>query len=238
MSSNLGNLQITSEDIRNLVDLNFAKLVAIDFCRGFIFKKPKHMLSVLLTEIFILGLSLILFLPPILIFMKNSGNLSEDQAELGYLFTILVGLFVLGIVIGNVYLYKQGKRIKSLVRLMDQVDNYNGVIKAIELAERIEAIEGSSKEFKQSESRRKVIESLAITKQSLVNALKVENLIRSHNNLIDSRQVLLSNLDDNLATLMAFDLSDETGEYGRLLNQSLQIGMSVHKEVINLRGKR
>ncbi|AOY80519.1 hypothetical protein BJP36_11930 [Moorena producens JHB] len=238
MSSNLGNLQITSEDIRNLVDLNFAKLVAIDFCRGFIFKKPKHMLSVLLTEIFILGLSLILFLPPILIFLKNSGNLSEDQAELGYLFTILVGLFVLGIVIGNVYLYKQGKRIKSLVRLMDQVDNYNGVIKAIELAERIEAIEVSSTEFKQSESRKKVIDSLAITKQSLVNALQVENLIRSHNNLIDSRQVLLSNLDDNLATLMAFDLSEETGEYGRLLNQSLQIGMSVHKEVINLQGKR
>ncbi|NET83743.1 MAG: hypothetical protein F6J94_18005 [Moorea sp. SIO1F2] len=238
MSSNLGNLEITSEDIRNLVDLNFAKLVAIDFCRGFIFKKPKNMLSILLTEIFILGLSLILFLPPILIFMKNSGNLPEDQAGITGLFTILVGLFVSGIVIGNVYLYKQGKRIKSLVRLMDQVDNYNGVIKAIDLAERIEAIEGSITEFKHSESRRKVIESLAITKQSLVNALQVENLIRSHNNLIDSRQVVLSNLDDNLATLMAFELSDETGEYGRLLNQSLQIGMSVHKEVINLRGKR
>ncbi|EGJ32409.1 MULTISPECIES: hypothetical protein [Moorena] len=238
MSSNLGNLQITSEDIRNLVDLNFAKLVAIDFCRGFIFKKPKHMLSVLLTEIFILGLSLILFLPPILIFMKNSGNLPEDQAGTTGLFSLLVGLFVSGIVIGNVYLYKQGKRIKSLVRLMDQVDNYNGVIKAIELAERIEAIEGSSTELKQSESRKKVIDSLAITKQSLVNALQVENLIRSHDNLIDSRQVLLSNLDDNFATLMAFELSEETGEYGRLLNQSLQIGMSVHKEVINLQGKR
>ncbi|NEO18305.1 MAG: hypothetical protein F6J98_39120 [Moorea sp. SIO4G2] len=238
MSSNLGNLEITSEDIRNLVDLNFAKLVAIDFCRGFIFKKPKNMLSILLTEIFILGLSLILFLPPILIFMKNSGNLPEDQAGITGLFTILVGLFVSGIVIGNVYLYKQGKRIKSLVRLMDQVDNYNGVIKAIDLAERIEAIEGSITEFKHSESRRKVIKSLAITKKSLVNALQVENLIRSHNNLIEGRQALLSNLDDNLATLMAFDLSEETGEYGRLLNQSLQIGMSVHKEVINLRGKR
>ncbi|NEN94659.1 MAG: hypothetical protein F6K50_03675 [Moorea sp. SIO3I7] len=238
MSSNLGNLQITSEDIRNLVDLNFAKLVAIDFCRGFIFKKPKNMLSVLLTEIFILGLSLILFLPPILLFMKNSGNLPEDQAGITGLFTILVGLFVSGIVIGNVYLYKQGKRIKSLVRLMDQVDNYNGVIKAIDLAERIEAIEGSITEFKHSESRIKVIKSLAITKKSLVNALQVENLIRSHKNLLEGRQALLSNLDDNLATLMAFDLSEETGEYGRLLNQSLQIGMSVHKEVINLRGKR
>jgi len=33
---------------------------------------------------------------------------------------------------------------------------------------------------------------------------------------------------------MSFEVSNQANEYGRLLNESLQIGMSVHKEVRKL----
>ena len=51
MQSDLGALQITAQEIEVLVDLSPSNILAIDAYRAFILKRPKQILSVLLTEL-------------------------------------------------------------------------------------------------------------------------------------------------------------------------------------------
>jgi hypothetical protein len=63
-------------------------------------------------------------------------------------------------------------------------------------------------------------------------------ILRENKDFIDRRYELFANIESNLAALMALDVSDRASEYGRLLNEALEIGMSVHKEVRKLQNER
>jgi hypothetical protein len=195
MQSDLGALQITAQEIEDFVDLSPSNTLALDAYRAFILKRPKQILSVLLTELFALGLLL---------------------------------------TFGNVYLWKQCQKVKSLARLMDEVDKYNGVIQAITLVDELELVGNSTTQLNHLSNRQEVVEALKVTKESLISALRVQRILRRHKSFIGSRYELLANLENNLNTLMSFEVSNHASEYGRLLNESLQIGMSVHKEVRKL----
>lgn len=63
-------------------------------------------------------------------------------------------------------------------------------------------------------------------------------MLRENKGLIARRYEVFAYLENNFTSLMALDSSNKAGEYGRLLNESLQIGMSVHKEVRKLQKRR
>jgi hypothetical protein len=117
---------------------------------------------------------------------------------------------------------------------MDEVDKYNGVIQAITLVDELELVGNSTTQLNHLSNRQEVVEALKVTKESLISALRVERILRRHNSFMDSRYELLANIENNLNTLMSFEVSNQASEYGRLLNESLEIGMSVHKEVRKL----
>jgi len=234
MQSDLGALQITAQEIEDFVDLSPSNTLALDAYRAFILKRPKQILSVLLTELFALGLLLTFVMPVSFIALRNLGKLPEDTAGIIRIFTVILGLSVLSILLGNVYLWKQCHKVKSLARLMDEVDKYNGVIQAITLVDELELVGNSTTQLNHLSNRQEVVEALKVTKESLISALRVERILRRHKSFIGGRYELLANLENNLNTLMSFEVSNQASEYGRLLNESLEIGMSVHKEVRKL----
>ena len=238
MPSHLGELKIAADEIEDLVDLTPGNILAIDAYRAFILRKPKQVLSVLLTELFAFGLLLIFVMPVSLIVLRNSGNLPEDATGVTLLLTMILGLCLLGMLIWNVYLWKQAKQMKTLARLLDEVDKYNGVIQAITLIDELESVGNLATEVNYLSSRKEVVEALQVIKESLINALRVERIIRKHEGFVERRYELLANFENNLNTLMSFDVSDRASEYGRLLNESLQIGMSVHKEMRRLQNRK
>jgi hypothetical protein len=117
MPSGLGELKITADEIEDLVDLSPGNILAVDAYRAFILRKPKQVLSVLLTELFAFGLLLIFVAPVSFIVLRNSGNLPEETTGLIWLFVIVLGLCLLGILIWNIYLWKQARQMKSLAKL-------------------------------------------------------------------------------------------------------------------------
>lgn len=238
MHSDLGTLLIQAEEVENLVSLSSLDSLAVDAYRAFILKRPKQILSVLLTELFAFCLLLIFVVPVIFIVLRNAVSLPEDLAGIGRLFSLILGLCLLGLLMGNVYLWNQVKQSKSLARLMDEVDKYNGVIQAIAIIDELELAGNSATQPDRLNNRQEVIEALNVTKESLIGALRVERIIRKHKNFIDARYELLANLEHNLNSLMTFEMSDRASEYGRLLNESLQIGLSVHKEVRKLQNHK
>jgi hypothetical protein len=230
------SLKITQKEIDEIVELNFRNILAIEMYKAVFFRKIKSFLSVLFNEIIALGLMLIFVAPVSLIMLRNSGQLPEDMFSIGWLVILILGLCLLGLVIGNIYVWQQAKQMKSFVKLLDEVDKYNGVIKALALIDELETIEHSTSQLQLNrlKIRKEVIEALKVTRASLMSALRVEKIMRTHKHLRERRYELLSNLENNLNTLLTFEISECASEYSQLLHQSLQIGMSVHHEMRRL----
>jgi len=234
MQADLENLLLTTEELENLVDLDTSTALAIDAYRGFILKNPKQMLSVLLTELFIFILVLIFVMPVSLIVLRNVGALPGNTDGVTKLLTLILSISLLGVLIGNVCFWQQVKQVKSLARLMDKVDKYNHVIQAIALIDELESASRSPSRCNSLSTRKEVIQALSITKETLSSALQAEKLMRKHRKFLSSHHELFANLENNFTNLISFDLSHQVNEYTHLVNESLQIGLSVHKELKKL----
>jgi hypothetical protein len=236
MNSELETLPITEEELENLVELNFVDNLAISIYRSVVIKNYQQTISVLTTEAFIFLVLLILTMPLTLLTIKSLGYLPESSTGVNQLLLTLVAILMVAMVAVNIYLFLRSKKLQSLARLMEEIEKYNRVVKTINLMASIESVSQESEESVVSleENSSEAIAALKITRTSLINALRVEEIIRKHQDFLNRRYELLRNLENNLANLMEFEVSNQTNEYGRLLNDALKIGMSVHKEVKKL----
>lgn len=119
----------------------------------------------------------------------------------------------------------------SLQILINDVERYNAMIKAIDINDQIEAAGNPDVAIKQ---RERVIEALNITKLDLVRALKTERILRENKNFILSNSDLFS---QNLATLTSMQVTEQATEHGRILNEALQIALDVQYEMGRLQNQ-
>ncbi len=122
-------------------------------------------------------------------------------------------------------------RNQDLIHLFDDVDRYNGIIKAIEINDRIE--DAGNPNVKIGD-RAKVIKALQLIREDLVRALKTERILRENKNFVDANSELFAN---NLRTLNALQISDRSSQPGRLLNQALQLAVEVQAEMKKLQDR-
>ncbi|MEG3858164.1 hypothetical protein [Microcoleus sp. herbarium12] len=120
---------------------------------------------------------------------------------------------------------------KHLVNLFDDVDRYNGIIKAIEINDKIE--EAGNAEVKIGD-RPQVIQALQLIREDLVRALKTERILRQNKKFVATNSELFAN---NLRTLNALQISDMASEQGRLLNEALQLAVGVQAEMKKLQDR-
>jgi hypothetical protein len=116
----------------------------------------------------------------------------------------------------------------SLQNLLNDVERYNAVIKAIYINDQIE--EAGNPEVGITH-RERVIQALNLTKLDLVRALKTERILRENKNFILSNADLFAS---NLAALTAIQVTEQATEHGRLLNEALQIALDVQYEMRRL----
>lgn len=123
----------------------------------------------------------------------------------------------------------QKNRSKLLVNLLDELDKYHAVLNAIHINDQLEAAGTAGTSLS---DRAKVIEGLQLTRDDLVRAFKTERILRENKQLISTNPELFAN---NLRTLQAMQLSsNQASEYGRLLNDALQIAVEVQAEMRKL----
>ncbi|QKQ76010.1 hypothetical protein [Nostoc sp. TCL240-02] len=148
---------------------------------------------------------------------------------------IILGLWVGGFTQTILYLIwkKRSKIVKhnmtnSLQILLNDVERYNTVIRAIHINDQIEEAGNPEVLIKERES---VLAALNLTKADLVRALKTERILRENKSFILSNTELFVN---NLATLTAMQVNEQATEHGRLLNEALQIALDVQHEMKRL----
>ncbi|MGF2036059.1 MAG: hypothetical protein RMZ43_012210 [Nostoc sp. CmiVER01] len=156
-----------------------------------------------------------------------------------WILLIILGLWIGGFTQSILYLIwkSQNKIVKfnmtnSLQILLNDVERYNTVIRAIDINDQIEEAGNPEVLIKERES---VIEALKLTKSDLVRALKTEKILRENKSFILSNTELFVN---NLATLTAMQVNEQATEHGRLLNEALQIALDVQHEMKRLQTQR
>jgi hypothetical protein len=119
----------------------------------------------------------------------------------------------------------------SLEILLNDVDRYNSVIKAIDINDQIEEAGNPGVTLKE---REKVLDALKLTRNDLIRALKTERVLRENKNFIIKNTDLFAN---NLPTLSAMQVSEQATEHGRLLNEALEIALDVQLEMRRLQSQ-
>lgn len=237
MTVNLDELFIPQESLESLVDGNIITNISIDIYRGFILKNSRKIISVLMTGFFVFIVVLILVLPLTLILMKSSGSIPQEINEINQLLVILLGVCLGLMLLINIYLWQQSQKIKSLAILVDKTEQYNHLIQAISVVKHLESVNPPNNQDWESQHQ-ELMDALRVIKNSLTQAFTVERIIRKHEGMINNQYELLTNIETNLTALMTFDLSHSSSNYRELLQDAIQIGMTVHREVRKLRNER
>jgi hypothetical protein len=231
MLQDLEALKINSEQLDDLLNLDVVTTISIDFYRGFKLKDTQRIFSVLLTEFFALMLILIFVMPVSMMVLRELEFLPENSANVYPLLIIIVGISLMVLCFGNLWILMKVKQHKSLAILLKKVDQYNQVIAALIFLKELNI---ESNLDSQQQNSQELIAALTTTKASLIDALQITQMMRKYQGAMSQSSPLLINLEHNLEHLMTFDMTHQNSQYRQLLNDAVEIGISVHRELRKL----
>jgi hypothetical protein len=231
IQADLDELRIPEKELEDLSGIALSDGFSGNFYRPDTLRSGKKLFALLLHELLIFCVTLVVSLPVALVANKHEVSSASDAEIFVRVLQITLGLSLAITVAWNVYQWLKAKPLATLAGLLDEVEKYHEVIQALDIIDRLTAAGNLQANLI---NRQDAIEALKITRESLVCALKTEKILRENHKFIGRRYELFANIESNLAALMALDVSDRASEYGRLLNEALEIGMSVHKEVRKL----
>ncbi len=217
MQPDLIGLEITRGELKRLVGLD-----PDDVFRPSIMRDKNKRLGFLMNELMVALALTPIVVGPIYLFVIRP--LIGSSLILGI---ILLLLGPITVIVGR-SVWRKVVFSKSISTLLDEVDKYHNLIKAIYINDQL-ALSGNTQS--NLNDREKIIAALQLIREDLVRALKTERILRDNKQLLADNHELLAN---NLANLEALQLSDKASDYAQLLNQSLQIALDVQDEIKKL----
>ncbi|MBD1216744.1 hypothetical protein RI030_11030 [Aphanizomenon flos-aquae NRERC-008] len=227
MRDDLQGLDISHDQLKNATNLpvNNKLIIITNIIQQFIRKSLKKAQQTEKPTVIFAGLTI--FVCTYLFLVK-----------IPFWISIIFVLWVCGTTQTLLYLLWKGKNkflnrnmTNSLRILLNDVERYNSVIKAIDINDQIEDVGNLGVGIQE---REKVLEALELTRNDLIRALKTERILRENKHFIITNSNLFTN---NLATLASMQVSEEATEHGRILNEALQISLDVQEEMKRLQSK-
>src|SRR5205823_2356589 len=117
------------------------------------------------------------------------------------------------------------------LKLYQEVERFNKLIRAIHVADEIEAVGVNGAKM---EDRATVLKGMAIARNDLIRALKLERIMRENADVANG-EFQIFNVD--LTHLAAMQVEDAATQQGKLLNEAFQIARTVQDEVRKLQEK-
>ncbi len=168
----------------------------------------------------------------IVLLALSCGLLSVVMPERLLLLAVIHGSVALGLLVDDLRRIAFSRRHRHLANLLDEIAQFNAVVRAIDINDQIEAVGNPGVAI---QDRDRVIEALDLTREDIVRALRTERILRKNAQFIRLNPELFAN---NLKTLTALQVSDQASEHARLLNEALQIAVGVREEMRKLQGQR
>ena len=215
--SDLQELEISKGEIRHLSGIDPDEIF-----RPSLLQNSRRRLAFLINELLIA-----IALTPIIVGALYVFLISPIRGASTKIAILLLILVPISIVAGR-WFWLKNTIPKLLVSLLDDIDRYHSVLKAIDINDQLETAGTPGSILT---DRTQVLAALKLTREDLIRALMSERILRDNKNAIAANPELFSN---NLAALKAMQVNVQAGEYGRLLNEALQIGINVQAEMRKL----
>ncbi|NEZ64124.1 hypothetical protein D0962_15220 [Leptolyngbyaceae cyanobacterium CCMR0082] len=222
---NLDSLRITNRDLDELTGLDISDLSMGWGTRLSVFRRPRLRWAWLINQGLVLAVALVLWLPVCLVLGRNVAQ----QAVVVFMGIGVVGAIATTLAHGSYGIYK-GRQLKVLSHLLDEVDRFNEMIKAVEILEELRQADRTSRRLA-LDNPDAVKEALHLTRESLVCGLTSDKIMRKHQRFIARRHELFASIETNVSSLQSLQASEMAGDYAQLLNEALQVGTSVHQEL-------
>ncbi len=240
MHPRLDDLRITTDDLDTLTGLDISDTFMGRAVRPSVFCIPKRLMSFVLSEIITLGLIVIFCLPASLVIAKSIPGFTDSTANTIQFLQISFGISLVIFALWNGYGWFRSSALKMLAHLLDDVDKHNEIIDALQVLDELAAVQNTSAQGVANptsllENRADVLQALSATRESLVCGLMTERVLRKHQRAMTRRHDLFTNIETDLATLQRLQVDQAANDYGHLLNDALQIGLNVRREIEQLK---
>ncbi|MEM6446148.1 MAG: hypothetical protein AAFY57_07560 [Cyanobacteria bacterium J06642_2] len=119
----------------------------------------------------------------------------------------------------------------SLAALLEDVEQHNNLLRAIDVNDQLRAVVEQDIE---GGDRERTLKALQINRDDLLRAFKLERILRENRDIVTTNPSMFTT---NLQSVQALRVSDRSSEYGVLLEESLQLALSIQEEMENMRSR-
>jgi hypothetical protein len=142
--------------------------------------------------------------------------------EIFWVDSSITAIILIGI---NRWIYRRGKQLHKLLKLVEQIEHYNQIVMAIDTLETLARLTNNGSD----RSPDSIVEILTKTRHNLLVALQIESHVDRLRQQPSSSDLTLI-ISTNLIDLQNLARQPQLAEYGPLLTQAWEIGMSVYHE--------
>ena len=150
----------------------------------------------------------------------------SQQVRLTKLVCVDMTITLLILVGVNQWIYQRTKQLRRLLKLVEQIEQYNQIVSAIDTLETLANLTNAPSTQLAPTS---VLEILTKTRQNLIVALQIESHSEQLHQYSNSSELTIA-IAHNLIALQNLATQSQVAEYGTLLNQAWEIGMSVDRD--------
>jgi hypothetical protein len=227
-TSNILQLLIPMREIEHLTELEVGEVFVSRTYRTSALKRPLPLLNFCAKQLLAVGLVWMVGMIPVGRWVEsNYGSIDDHQQQ----FVAINSSIDLTVIVGwNVYMWRRRQRVKTLLRLLDEVDQFNRIIQSVNVVQELSIARGDLG----SDTDGEVLRVLQLTRQSLLAGLQVDRLLRAYQDSHPIQRSLVNEIETNLADLQELRTHRELDDYGQLLHQACQIGTSVYQELQEL----
>jgi hypothetical protein len=226
-TSNILQLLIPLREIEHLTELEVGEVFVASTYRTSALKRPIPLLNFCAKQLLAVGLVWMTGMIPVARWVEsNQGQIDENQ-QVFVAINSSIDLTV--ITCWNLYMWRRRQQMKTLLRLLDEVDQFNRIIQSVNVVRELSVARGDVASLDVE-----VLRVLQLTRQSLLAGLQVDRLLRAYQDSHHIQRSLVQEIETNLADLQELRTHRELDDYGQLLHQACQIGTSVYKELQEL----
>lgn len=215
------NLKITPEHWQTLFARDPIAPFIIDGVRGIYLRQRQYWPAIALTEISIFLLMLIVVLP--LVLMTAHHQALDGTTDSLPLLRIVLGIAAIAWLVVNGVLVERGMSLWPLVQLHCRIEQYNQIIETLAFTA---ALPGQNAALADAT----LWQTLETIHASLLKSLQMEQLSRDRAPW-QHHQLIVAQLDAQLDTLLRQSHADATTTTAQLLQEALDLGLAVHREV-------
>jgi hypothetical protein len=223
-TSNVLQLLIPLREIEHVTEIEVGQVFVAGTFRPSALLRPTTIINFAAKQLLAIGLVWMVGMIPVARWVEsNYGELPVHQQKFIAINSSLDALVITG---WNLYMWRRSKQVKTLLRLLDEIDQFNRILQSVNVVQELATARGGM-----SKPDLEVQRVLQLTRQNLLAALQVDRLLRKYRDSNSLHQSLVQEIESNLADLQQLRTYKELNDYGQLLHQACQIGLNVYQEL-------